>query len=358
MTRHNVAERVGIDLMPGPDTPEIDVVVPIFRAGSWLATCVASVIASTGVLLRIWLVDDDPANPLDEIAVREQWPTAAVIHMQANSGFAAACNRGIQAGSAKYVLILNQDARLEPDYVSRLVGRMNKDGGLGAVGGKLLRQEGPTAPPDGTIDSCGIEMRRGRRPVDIDQGRPNYMRSEHWREVFGVCAAAALYRRSAIELVAAKGQVFDELFFMHKEDVDLAWRLRAAGFRSGVDDSAVGYHARGVRRAPDVTGSGARSWVEGARRLVAQERRKGAAVRKRAWRNQLLMLVKNEEPADFIRSFGDLALYQTLQTGIGLLLDPLGTIESRIAIVSDVPRALAARHARRRPRSSVREWLP
>ena len=304
------------------------------------------------------VVDYDPTSPLDDGQIQASWPQSTVISMATNSGFASACNRGIRAGTAPYVLLLNQDARLEPDYVSRLVARLEEDPGLGAVAGKLLRQEEPAIPPDGTIDTCGIEIRRGRRPVDIDQGQLDDGRADQWREVFGVCAAAALYRRSAIEQVAVGGEVFDELFFMHKEDVDLAWRLRAAGFRAGFDPSAVGYHARGVRRALDVVGSGPRKWVERGRRLISQERGKSSMLRRRAWRNQVLLLVKNEEPDDFMRSFGDLLAHQALQTGISFFLDPLGTIKSRVSIVSDLPKAFAARRARETRRSSLRDWLP
>jgi GT2 family glycosyltransferase len=306
----------------------------------------------------LWIVDDDPTTPLDDGQIRETWPQAHVIHMPTNSGFAAACNAGIRAGTAPYVLLLNQDARLEPDYVARLVSRLEQDPGLGAVGGKLLRQHDPAVPPDGTIDTCGIEMRRGRRPVDIRQGQLDDGIVDEWREVFGVCAAAALYRRSAIERVSLQGEVFDEFFFMHKEDVDLAWRLQAAGFRAGVDPSAVGYHARGVRRASDVNGSGARNWIERARRLFAQERGKSPMIRRQAWRNQVLLLVKNEEPDDFMRSMKDLLAYQAIQTGISFFLDPIGTIGSRVAIIGDLPKAFAARRARETRRSSLRAWLP
>jgi GT2 family glycosyltransferase len=339
------------------DWPRVDVVVPVFRPGAWLAACLDSVAGSAGVKVSLWVVDDDPSSPLDDGRIRARWPLANVIHSPTNAGFAAACNRGIRAGTAPYVLLLNQDARLEPDYVGRLVDRLEGDPRLAAVGGKLLRQEAPATPPDGTIDTYGIEMRRGRRPVAIDQGKLDDGRAD-WREVFGVCAAAALYRRSAIEEVAVGGDVFDEFFFMHKEDVDLAWRLRAAGFRAGSDPAAIGYHARGVRRAPDLVGSDARSWFERARRTIAQERDKSAVLRRRAWRNQVLMLVKNEEPEDFVRSFFDLLAYQVLQTGTSLVLDPLGTVRSRVAILGDLPRAFGARRAREPRRSSLREWLP
>ena len=81
-------------------------------------------------------------------------------------------------------------------------------------------------------------------------------------------------------------------------------------------------------------------------------------LRRRTWRNQVLLLVKNEEPGDFVRSFLDLLAYQAFQTGMSFVLDPLGTFTSRVAIVGDLPRAFGARRARGPRRSSLREWLP
>ena len=339
--------------------PTVDVVVPVFKPGEWLVASLDSVAAACGVRPRLWIVDDDPLTPLDDRLVSARWPGARVIHMASNSGFAAACNRGIQAGDCEYVLVLNQDARLEPDYLRRLINRLDSDSSLAVVGGKLLHQQEPSVPPDGLIDTCGIEMRRGRRPVDMAQGDVDDGRPGEWREVFGVCAAAALYRRAALQQVATERQVFAEAFFMHKEDVDLAWRLRSAGYRAGVDTSAIGYHARGVRRATDVTGFGARDWLERAKRLAAQERAKTPLLRRRLWRNQVLLLLLNERPEDFVRSFSDLLVYQALQTGIGFVLDPIGTIASRLGIVRDFPYAISMRRQRRQQgRQSLREWLP
>jgi GT2 family glycosyltransferase len=279
--------------------------------------------------------------------------------MARNSGFAAACNAGIRRGSSEYVLVLNQDARIQPDYLSRLLARFEADPALAAAGGKLLHQESPESSPSGFVDTCGIAMRRGRRPVDLRQGDRDDGGPGEWHEVFGVCAAAALYRRSALIDVSEDGQVFPELFVMHKEDVDLAWRLRSAGFRAGVDTAAIGYHARGVRRAADVPGSGISLWFTRARRLLEQERHKPARVRAITWRNQVLLLVLNERQEDFIRSSLDLLVYQALQTGISFMFSPVTTLVSRVEIFGMLPQAFALRRRRRTlTGASLREWLP
>jgi GT2 family glycosyltransferase len=335
---------------------DVDVVVPMYCPGEWLKACVDSVTASVDVSTAVWLVDDDPESRLGPL-VASRWPTAHYLPTLENRGFAAACNRGIREGRARYVLTLNQDAAIDPDYIRRLVDLLDADVRIAAAGGILRHQSSPAARPDRTIDTAGIEFRRGRRAVDIGQGTPDIGQFSGVREVFGVCAAAALYRRTALDQTADSNGVFNERFFMHKEDVDLAWRLRRAGYRAVVDGSAHGYHARGVHRAPDVTGHGAAATTLRLARLLRQERAKSARVRDLAWRNQILMLIRNEHVQDLRRSYVDIALMLVAQTIVAFALDPIATVSGRVRLFRELPRTL--RERRLGPGSrALPHWLP
>jgi len=336
--------------------PLVDVVIPLYRPGPWLAPCVDSVLASRDAHPVIWLVDDNPESDLADLVTR-RWKSVNYLPAIKNVGFAASCNRGIQAGRTQYVLMLNQDARIEPDYVTRLVGLLDSDPGLAAAGGVLYHQENPATPPGGTIDTAGFEFRRGRRPVDIGQGDRDTGQYEGVREVFGVNAAAALYRREALEAVADSHGVFDERFFMHKEDIDLAWRLRRAGFRAAIDGAARGYHARGVHRAPDVAGRTPAALVRRFAGLLSQERAKSPSLRRLAWRNQVLMLIKNERADDLQRSALAISTHLVAQTLVSFVLSPISTLFGRLAVLRALPGAL---NERRHQTGAARlhDWLP
>lgn len=335
--------------------PTIDVVVPVHQPGSWLSSCLNSVLDSRRVKVRLVVIDDLPGDPAVSAFVRGLDGVHLIVP-SANLGFATAINCGIAAGDAPYVLTLNQDARLDPDTLARLCARIAGDSTLGSVGGKVLHQATPEGLPDGTIDSAGIELRRGRRSVDIGQGERDEGQFDGWREVFGVCAAVALYRRSALEEVAEDGQIMDESFYMHKEDVDLAWRLRRAGYRAAVDGAAIAFHARGTARASDDAVDRRRPWAA-IRALIAAERAKGSRIRRLAWRNQLRMLIKNENVHGLARSMRWLLAYQLGYFAVGILLDPIGTIVDRIRFLFDLP-GLLARRARGGPRADLPAWLP
>lgn len=109
--------------------------------------------------------------------------------------------------------------------------------------------------------------------MDLGHGKPDGPSFNRRRAVFGVSAAAALFRRKALEEVGPP--FFDESLFAYYEDVDLAWRLGRAGWRHVYEPRAVGYHGR---RGPA---------------------EKPITLRARAFANRYLVWAKNESHARF-----------------------------------------------------------
>jgi GT2 family glycosyltransferase len=159
-----------------------------------------------------------------------------------NVGFAAANNQGIQASTSEIVLLINSDVVMSQDYVERCVAHF-ETAGVGSVTGKLLRPD-----PSHLLDSAGHTVyglgwaeNRGEELPDA-----GFDRTE---EVFGVCAACALYRREALEDVASDGEYFDESFFAYIEDIDLDWRLRWKGWQAWYEPRARAVHHRSASGA-------------------------------------------------------------------------------------------------------------
>lgn len=144
-------------------------------------------------------------------------------------------NQAVRIANGEFVLLLNPDAYLEPDYVSSLIAAM-KDFGMAT--GKLLQAETKL------VDSKGIRMTRSGRHFDIEQGLRDTRDTR--REVFGVSGAAAMYRMSFIRDVTVGGEFLDEDFFAFREDADVAWRGRLFGWRAIYVPEAVAHHVRTV----------------------------------------------------------------------------------------------------------------
>ena len=165
-----------------------------------------------------------------------------------NRGFSAAANEAIRRTRAPWVLALNPDCRLAPDYLQTLLAAGSAHERVGAVTGLLMRAEGGALEAAPRVDSAGMVVTLSGRHFDRGAGRPLRRRWLRPAFVFGASGAAALYRREALEDVAyPSGEVFDEAFFAYREDADLAWRLQRRGWRCLYWPEARAWHERGLR---------------------------------------------------------------------------------------------------------------
>jgi GT2 family glycosyltransferase len=165
-----------------------------------------------------------------------------------NLGFCAANNLGGRLlPPTDYVLFLNPDAVVGPGFVSRAVAVLEAHPRAAALNPKLVQIDADTLEPTGRIDCAGVFQTWYGRSYDRGQGEIDDGRYDGPPEdVPALCAAAMLCRRAALDSVAPDGRVFDEAFFMYKEDVDLSYRLHAAGWDLlHVPELVVG-HVRGA----------------------------------------------------------------------------------------------------------------
>jgi GT2 family glycosyltransferase len=161
-----------------------------------------------------------------------------VLRPGRNLGFAAGTNLGIAAAAGEWIATVNDDALVEPGWLSILIAALAADPRAAAAQGINLLLDAPE-----TADGCGIAWNRWWQAVQIGHGKPAPAATSGVREVFGISATAAVYRREALRAVAAGGEPFDAGLVSYYEDVDLAVRLRAAGFRALVVPEARARHA-------------------------------------------------------------------------------------------------------------------
>jgi GT2 family glycosyltransferase len=155
------------------------------------------------------------------------------IELADNEGTTGSINRAVAATDSRYVLLLNNDVELEPDYIAQLVAALDADAKLGFATAKLLRATQRTHL-DGAGDAmlmAGAGYRLGH--LDRDDGQ-----FDKPMPVLAGCGAAVLYRRDAF--VEAGG--LDIEFFAYLDDLDLALRAQLMGYGGLYLPSAVAYH--------------------------------------------------------------------------------------------------------------------
>jgi GT2 family glycosyltransferase len=172
-----------------------------------------------------------------------------LVASRVNLGYAGGHNQAIAEAVRQgipWVLVLNSDVLLAPDFVEKLLAAAEAPGHerVGSLAGKILRAEGENLTPTNVVDSVGLHMTRNGRHFDLGAGEQDAGQYDAPAEVFGVSGCAALYRTSALSDVRISTGYFDDDFFVYREDVDLAWRLRGRGHTALCVPSALAWHRR------------------------------------------------------------------------------------------------------------------
>lgn len=223
-------------------------VVVNYEAGDALTACVASLLADDSAGTPEIVVVDNGSSDGSVRTLRAAFPELRVVGAGGNVGYAAAANRGIAATTAPVVAVCNPDLVVRPGTAAAMLGVLRADPAVGAVGPRVLNPDGSTYPSarrDPTLgDAVGHAAlgpvwptnlwTRRYRALDADPDRA--------RDVDWASGAALWLRRSAIDAIGG----WDEGFFMYMEDVDVGWRLRAAGWRVRYEPAGAVVHVQGL----------------------------------------------------------------------------------------------------------------
>ncbi len=162
--------------------------------------------------------------------VRKNFSQVKIIKNKINN-YCRANNLGIAKSRGEYIAILNNDTKVDENWLIELINVISKDDKIGAVGSKILLM-------DGRIQSAGhVEF------PNYNWGDRGFLQADRQQynqimEVQSISNCAALYRRKALD----KAGMFDEDFNMYMEDVDMAFRLRRKGWKILFVPKSIAYH--------------------------------------------------------------------------------------------------------------------
>ena len=213
--------------------PKVTVVIVNWNGERFLDHCLSALLAQTVAPHEIILVDNASSDASLDIVRR--FPSVRLLAQNENLGFARGNNLAIQAAAAEseWIALLNPDAFVEPHWLEGLLSAARDYPAFDVFGSKLVNAADP-AVLDGAGDAyhfSGLVWRTGHG-VPVSEG------ADETREMFSPCAAAAMYRRTALQRVGG----FDEDFFCYIEDVDMGFRLRLHGYRCLYVPQSVAHH--------------------------------------------------------------------------------------------------------------------
>lgn len=217
----------------GDRSGKVSVIVVNWNGEQFLERCLAALMVQTVSPHEIILVDNASSDRSVDIVRR--FPSVRLMLQDWNTGFARGNNLAIKAASeeSEWIALINPDAFAEPRWLEALLMAAECNPAFDVFGSKLINAADPTM-----LDGAGDVYHVSGRVWRMARGIPVKAAANNECEVFSPCAAAALYRRSALREIGG----FDEDYFCYVEDVDLGFRLRLAGYRCLYAPQSVAHH--------------------------------------------------------------------------------------------------------------------
>lgn len=258
--------------------PPILLSIVTWNSAGVIEACLAAALAQTYSNFTVWVVDnasaDDTCARVAAVAARD---ARVQLHaLPVNTGFCGGHNYALNRSTSWAVLLVNPDVEMDPDYLACAVAALQADPRLGTVCGLLLQSR--DAQP--RIDSTGLVRLSGGRYALRHHGQLLPETPLAAALVDGADGALPLYRRAFIDDLRVEGQFFDERFFAHKEDWDIAWRGQLYGWRTLFEPACRALHPREFRPAD-----------------LRRRLRLSGTIKADSVKNQWLLLLKNTPAA-------------------------------------------------------------
>lgn len=227
--------------------PNVTVIIPNWNGKKFLRTCLGSLSKQTYRDFEIIVVDNGSTDKSVDF-LKQNYPQVKLISLPENMGFSYAVNRGMEQSKGKYIILLNNDTKVDAYWLEELHKALVENPEVGFCASKVLFMDKPKV-----INSAGDLYQKNGRARNIGLGETDAGQFEEPTTVFGTSGVAAMYRRELFEDVG----LFDEDFFAFYEDVDLSFRAQLLGYCCLYVPTAVIYHVGGVTIGGDRSPRGA-----------------------------------------------------------------------------------------------------
>jgi GT2 family glycosyltransferase len=298
----------------------VTIILVTYNYISYIEQCLHSIFLSSFKNFKLIIIDNNSTDGTYEY-IKKNYPKLYCIRSNINIGYGCANNRGIFMATTEYILITNGDIIIESTCIENLLKIIKKDANIATVGSKLLKirlDKNKKPIKTNIIDSLGINFNKNHSFTEIGANEEDLGQYDQINEIFGVTGAFFLARKSAFENIKLnvdnnKDSYFDKDYFMYKEDVDLAWRLRLKGYKSVFVSNAIAYHFRAIKfenkKISDFN-------------IIKNRRKKNAFLNYLSYRNHLFTIIKNIHIKNLICYFHYIFLYEFKKIVYIFLFEP------------------------------------
>lgn len=239
----------GMLVFPQYESPKVSIIIPVYNQFDFTYACLGSILRNTPDIEYEVIIADDVSTDLT-IKLGEVAQNIHIIRNDTNKRFLLNCNNAAKSAKGEYILFLNNDTQVQPNWLSALVTLIDSDETIGMVGPKFVYPDGRLQEAGGIVWDNGNAWNYGRYQ-DPDAPEYNYV-----KEVDYITGASILVRHSLWKDIGG----FDERYVpAYCEDSDLAFEVRKHGYKVMYQPLSVVVHFEGISNGTD-TSSGLKSY--------------------------------------------------------------------------------------------------
>src|SRR5438552_9684187 len=217
---------------PAVDPPRVSLIVLNWNGRRHLEACLTSLEALDYPHDRLEIIlCDNGSKDGSADYVRDRFPHIRLVALDQNYGFAEGNNRAVQQASGEWIGFLNNDMRVNPDWLTKMLAPLDEQPQIACLGSKIMNWDGSA------IDFIGGGVNFEGHGFQVDHGRKTSTHDQSRRVLFA-CGGAMLIRHNVYREVGG----FDNDYFAFFEDVDLGWRMNLLGYDVWYNSAATVFH--------------------------------------------------------------------------------------------------------------------
>jgi GT2 family glycosyltransferase len=274
----------------------------------------------------------------------------------------------LKHSKGKYILTTAVDIILDKNFIINSIKAMENDKRVGAIQPKIyhfnLQQttKSDSSPHlTNTIDTCGFQIFKSRRIINIGHGEEDRGQYDNLYEIFAIEGAAPFFRKEALESCRIKfidsnnyiSEIFDHDFFWYGDDLDLGWRMRIFGWKEIFSSKVIAWHDRQTTKSLKKTGLDYVLRIPLRKKIPIQKRRLD-------WRNTRWTLIKNDYIINILKDLPQILFRELMVLGYEIIFEP-GVLKEVPNFFRYLPKIISKRktimrQAKVKP-SEIRKWF-
>lgn len=196
----------------------ITVVIPNYNGQHFLKDCLLALEKQTEPDFDVIVVDNGSKD--DSLKLLSEFPWVQTVTLSENTGFCGAVNVGIKECETPYVVLLNNDTKVFPDFLEQLGNSIEQSDRIFSVASKMLMMSNEELVDDAGDFYCALGWAYGRGKGKQEK---KYQKQD---KIFASSGGASIYRKEVFEKIG----YFDENHFAYLEDIDIGYRAKIYGY--------------------------------------------------------------------------------------------------------------------------------